>query len=592
MMKKRIFSTLLICTIALSLLLPGAGAAGSSLSLVATNTGVKADRVVNFEGYGSLTIDGLFDENNEQPPTFALLGKDGKPIFDYGVFPCEFAVFDGKFVNGVQTVDEYGYPAGRYTLFDLNGKQVINKLYDYLSFYNGYGVAITQTLRTDGYTETRQLIDAQGNVVLTLPDGFNLMVSAGGGPFAFEEMIWDIGYFGNIGGYSDGLLWMQTGADIKNNISEAQSLTEESTSYRDNAYQLSCFGGPYCGYIDLKGNVVIKPQFYGVTRFSDGLAAVQEYVAPSVPISDLPYDASLGGDWFFIDKTGKQAFSGRYADASWFEGGYAYVANSNGKYGYIDTTGKTVIPLQYDDAFGAGDGELFTVGKQSGSSMKYGLVDQNNRVVVPLEYDDISTFIDGVAYGIKNGTVYTLTKAQPEQPSAWAAEQVQAAIDAGLVPDNLQQNYTAAVSRGDVAEMFIRLIEQSTGKGIDAILREQGVQINENAFTDTSDPSVLAANALGIINGMGGGRFDPNGTFTRAQIAAILNRTAAVLGVDTAGYTHSFQDVSGHWVDDELGWPVHANIINGVGGGRFDPDGALTTEQAIAISYRALQALR
>ena len=117
-----------------------------------------------------------------------------------------------------------------------------------------------------------------------------------------------------------------------------------------------------------------------------------------------------------------------------------------------------------------------------------------------------------------------------DTPSSWAQDVVSAAIAAGIVPENLQQNYTEAVSRGEVAEMFIRLLEKSSGKDINAILAEKGVQINPTAFTDTTDKNVLAANALGIINGVGNHRFDPNGTFTRAQITAILNRTAKVLG--------------------------------------------------------------
>ena len=135
------------------------------------------------------------------------------------------------------------------------------------------------------------------------------------------------------------------------------------------------------------------------------------------------------------------------------------------------------------------------------------------------------------------------------------------------------------------------LTQKGSYKDIDAILFEKGVQINPTAFTDTTDKNVLAANALGIINGVGNNRFDPNGTFTRAQIAAILNRTAEVLGVETDGYTHTFTDVSGHWVSDSLGWPVHAGIINGVGDNRFDPDGVLTTEQSIVMAQRALEAL-
>ena len=180
---------------------------------------------------------------------------------------------------------------------------------------------------------------------------------------------------------------------------------------------------------------------------------------------------------------------------------------------------------------------------------------------------------------------------QPDAPSSWAKEEVDAAIEAGLVPENLQKDYTRAVSRGDVAQMFINLIEKASDQTIDEFMAAKGVTINNDAFTDTTDKAVLAANALEIINGVGDGRFDPGGTLTRAQIAAIINRVARAVGLDTEGYSHSFDDVAGHWVNDELGWPVYADIIRGLSETSFDPSGNLTTEQAIAITYRALAPL-
>lgn len=176
-----------------------------------------------------------------------------------------------------------------------------------------------------------------------------------------------------------------------------------------------------------------------------------------------------------------------------------------------------------------------------------------------------------------------------DTPSSWATEQVNSAIASEIVPVSLQQNYTNPVSRGDVTQMFINLIEQSSGKSIEAFLAAKDVSMDQNAFTDTTDDAVLAAHALGVVSGVGDGRFDPNGTFTRAQIAAIINRIARVLNIDTDGFTHNFNDLSGHWADAELGWPVHAGIISGVGDNRFNPNGQLTTEQAIVIAYRALQ---
>ncbi|MDR3209172.1 MAG: S-layer homology domain-containing protein [Oscillospiraceae bacterium] len=136
---------------------------------------------------------------------------------------------------------------------------------------------------------------------------------------------------------------------------------------------------------------------------------------------------------------------------------------------------------------------------------------------------------------------------------------------------------------------FVNLLEKASGKQIHDILYDHGVTYNFDAFTDTTDDNVLAVQALGIITGTGGTTFEPELTLSRAQIAAIINRVARVLGEDTDGYTHDFADAAGHWVSPELGWPVHAGILAGVGSGNFDPDGPLKTEQAIAIAYRALQ---
>lgn len=552
-------------------------------------TGIRADSVFNTEGYGSLTLN---DETGQNAPQYALLNADGGYIFPYGAFPCQYSLSDGLFVNGVTSQQADGSVDNGYSLFDLSGNSVIGKTYDYLSFQNGYGIAITRTQASDGswqFQDIRELINAGGETVLTLPDGFNLVTSAGGGAFEFELRSWGTGYFGSIGDYGDGLLWLSTAAGVQQNIAEAQGITEDSQVFKDNSYQMGCFGGPYCGYVDLQGNVVIPPQYYSVTGFSDGLAAVQEYVAPSAPVENLPFGTDLGGKWKYIDTAGNDAFSGEFSAASGFSNGYAYVADDEGKYGYINTQGQTVIPMVYDSAFG-GESGLFSVGSLVDGQMKYGLVDENNQVVVPLEYDDLSNVENGTAYGIKNGVVY-IVRAQPDVPSAWAEDEVAAAAAAGIVPENLQKNYTGAVSRGEVAGLFVCLLEKASGTDIDSLMTEHGVQIDSGVFTDTTDKNVLAANALGIISGVGDNRFDPDGSLTRAQIAAILNRMAGVLGVQTEGYSHSFNDVSGHWAESSLGWPVHAGIISGVGEDRFDPDGLLTTEQAIVIAMRALNAL-
>jgi hypothetical protein len=178
--------------------------------------------------------------------------------------------------------------------------------------------------------------------------------------------------------------------------------------------------------------------------------------------------------------------------------------------------------------------------------------------------------------------------------SSWALTEVEAAINEGLVPEYIQKDWTSPITRGQVSEMFIRLLEKATGKTVDAIIAEKGATIEEGKFEDTNDANVYAANALGIINGTSSSKFSPDGTLKRAQIAALINRVAKVVGVETEGYTHHFEDITDNysWVDGELGWPSTVGIINGVSSTKFNPGGDLTTEQAILITYRALGALK
>jgi hypothetical protein len=60
---------------------------------------------------------------------------------------------------------------------------------------------------------------------------------------------------------------------------------------------------------------------------------------------------------------------------------------------------------------------------------------------------------------------------------------------------------------------------------------------------------------------------------------------------NTVGYGHSFVDVAGHWVENELGWPAAAGVVSGVGDGRFDPEGKLTTEQSMIIAVKLYEYL-
>ena len=92
----------------------------------------------------------------------------------------------------------------------------------------------------------------------------------------------------------------------------------------------------------------------------------------------------------------------------------------------------------------------------------------------------------------------------------------------------------------------------------------------------------------GYFNGVSSTRFDPQGTMTRAMFATAVGRLA---GIDIGDYAGSaFSDVSeGQWYSAYVKWAADNGIVNGVGGGRFDPDAEITREQMAALLYRYAQ---
>lgn len=89
----------------------------------------------------------------------------------------------------------------------------------------------------------------------------------------------------------------------------------------------------------------------------------------------------------------------------------------------------------------------------------------------------------------------------------------------------------------------------------------------------------------GVMNGVGSGLFEPNGETTRAMLVMVLYRMAGA--PDMAGRESSFTDVSADsWYGAAVIWASENGIVNGVGGGLFDPDASLTREQMAMMLYR------
>ena len=87
----------------------------------------------------------------------------------------------------------------------------------------------------------------------------------------------------------------------------------------------------------------------------------------------------------------------------------------------------------------------------------------------------------------------------------------------------------------------------------------------------------------GLMSGVGGGKFAPNATLTRAMVVQVLYNLE---GQPKAGRA-PFTDVdAGTWYHDAVAWAAENDVVNGMGDGTFAPDAPITREQLAAILYR------
>ena len=170
-----------------------------------------------------------------------------------------------------------------------------------------------------------------------------------------------------------------------------------------------------------------------------------------------------------------------------------------------------------------------------------------------------------------------------ETPSSWAREHVQRANDLGLVPANLNSAFTQAATRAEFSALAVALYETVTGR-----------TITERAnFNDTTDINVQKMGGLGVVTGVGGGNFNPNGTITREQAAVLVARLAYAIGQPLPPSAPTFADNNSisSWAIDGVGQMQASGIMGGVGNNNFAPRGQYTREQSIVSMLRLFDIL-
>jgi hypothetical protein len=164
-----------------------------------------------------------------------------------------------------------------------------------------------------------------------------------------------------------------------------------------------------------------------------------------------------------------------------------------------------------------------------------------------------------------------------DTPSDWAREQVNAAIAANLVPQNLQSNYTQAITRAEFAALAVALYEN-----------QRSTIMGRIHFIDSMDVNVLKAAYIGVVLGVGNNRFAPHDALTREQAAVMLARLADALGDPLPRQPATFADNNAvsSWAIESVGQVQATGIMGGIGNNLFSPEGPYTREQSIVTIMR------
>ncbi len=185
------------------------------------------------------------------------------------------------------------------------------------------------------------------------------------------------------------------------------------------------------------------------------------------------------------------------------------------------------------------------------------------------------------------GTIFVDSVTEDATPSAWAADDIQRAIDADLVPDELLGAWHRPITRLEFADLLTLLI-RSRGYGFSPVT-------TENPFLDTESENARRLCNLGVMTGTYFNAFSPELPLTREAAAATVFRLASTVTLPTpypdqcTAYTYEDQSDIYSWATSAVSFCYRTGILAGVGENCFAPKQTLTVEQAVLLSLRLTQ---
>lgn len=145
---------------------------------------------------------------------------------------------------------------------------------------------------------------------------------------------------------------------------------------------------------------------------------------------------------------------------------------------------------------------------------------------------------------------------------------------------NLKEGHRYLVGEGATATVTVRSDAAAffwEGEPDVQVSGEEATHFTDLISTEWYYTSACYAYVQGLFTGVSSTTFAPQSPVTRAMMATVLYRMADQ--PDTSG-SSSFSDVpEDQWYSDSVAWAEENGVVNGVGDGKFAPDGKLTREE-------------
>ena len=142
---------------------------------------------------------------------------------------------------------------------------------------------------------------------------------------------------------------------------------------------------------------------------------------------------------------------------------------------------------------------------------------------------------------ILSAAMLVTAAAAAEAPSSWAKSAVDTARNAGIVPEQVDQAYTQSITRADFCALAAAVYRTWEKSG-----NVKSVEKTTVSFSDTKDEDVLLCASLGVVNGVGNGKFAPQQQLTRQQAAPSGQSAQECKGQREGPYAARFRGRRGH----------------------------------------------